>query len=93
MAFEYAIHANDAGAPVTDEERDSRQDWLSAVARFALTEVKEDVSVQPADGGGFVVRQGDIEASFDRDAFVAGVAGRGDALLDEAGDQLLGLGY
>ena len=90
VAFEYAIHADDADAPVADGEVDARQDWLAGVARFALTEIKQDVSVDEADGR-FLVRQGDNEAEFSRDAFVAGVAGRsGD---DDQATDLLDLGY
>lgn len=91
VAFEYAVHADDAGAPVTDAERSARQAWLADVARFALTEVKEDVRVEET-GDGFVVRQGDDEAVCSLDAFVAGVSGRGED-LDHAAADLLSLGY
>ena len=93
VAYELAIHANDMHAPVSDDERDHRQNWLAAVSRFALTEIKEDVTVEESDGG-FVVKQGENEATFDRDTFVVGVSGRtGDASLTESEASLLSLGY
>lgn len=93
VAFEYAIHAQDAGAHVAPDERGARQDWLAAVARFALTEVKPDVEVV-AGSGGFVVSEGTSSATLTRDDFVAGVSGRAaPGRLDEAAAALVDLGY
>lgn len=93
VAFEYAVHANDVDAPVPADARDRRQNWLAAVARFALTEVKTDVTVEDGTDGLVVTRAGE-PATVDRDAFVAGVAGRSEpGMSDEATAALLDLGY
>ena len=93
MAFEYAVHANDVDAPVSADDRDRRQNWLAAIARFALTEVKTDVTVEDSADGFRVTRVGE-RATVDRDTFVAGVAGRSEqGMIDEATSQLLDLGY
>ena len=92
-AFEYAIHANDVGAPIGSDEREQRQQWLVAVGRFAPTEVKDEVTI---DGGtdAFTVRQGEVEATFDIDTFVAAVSARAAAeTLTPAESELLSLGY
>lgn len=93
VAYELAIHADDVDAPVEAAERDERQSWLAAVSRFALTEVKEDVSVEP-DGDDISVRKGELEVRVDRDSFVAGVSGRSGARqLDPLTADLLSLGH
>lgn len=93
VAFEYAIHSNDLESPVAADEVDDRQAWLARVARFALTEVKDDVSVADVDGQ-IVVTQGETSATFDRDTFVAGVSGRAEpGVLTAAEAELLSLGY
>lgn len=93
IAFEYAIHANDAHTPVSDDERDARQDWLAAIAWFALTEVQAGTTVE-RNNGGYVVRFGDDEVTVERDDFVAGVSGRAAAgQLDSATASILDLGY
>ena len=81
-----------APAAIADDEVDARQGWLADVARFALTEVKDDVVVEESDGD-VVVRQGDAVVTVGRDAFVAGVAGRAPASSSAAERDLLGLGY
>ncbi|SEN14618.1 maleylpyruvate isomerase family mycothiol-dependent enzyme [Nonomuraea pusilla] len=43
---EYATHADDVGAPVSDEEADDRTFWRVAVGRFALAEQDADVQVE-----------------------------------------------
>lgn len=93
VAFEYAIHANDAGAHVAEAERDARQDWLAAIAWLALTEVRADTTVERNDGS-FVVRRGADEITIGRDDFVAGVSARAEpGQLDPAATAMLDLGY
>lgn len=93
VAFEYAVHANDVDATVTATEHEHRQDWLAAVARFALTEVHQDVAVEER-GGSFSVTKGPVQATFDRDLFVAGVSGRAPFDAMSPGEaELLDLGY
>ncbi len=93
-AFEYAIHANDVDALVGDDEFDVRQDRLAWIARFALTEVKPDSTVELSDGL-YTVKQRGAAAVFDRETFVAGVAGRPlpGGRISEADLALLSLGY
>lgn len=93
VAYELAIHADDMGVPVVPEEAADRLQWMAGVSRFTLTDVKDDVSVERS-GAGYTVRQGDVEATFDRETFVAGVSGRVEAgALTEPDRELLSLGY
>lgn len=93
VAYELAIHADDIDAPVTEAEVSDRQNWIAGVSQFALTEVKEDVSVERA-GDVFIVSRGGVESSFDLAAFLGGVSGRAeDGLLTAADAELLALGY
>ncbi|MEO3871750.1 maleylpyruvate isomerase family mycothiol-dependent enzyme [Nonomuraea sp. B12E4] len=43
---EYATHADDVGAPVSEEEADGRTAWRVAVGRFALVEQEAKVQVE-----------------------------------------------
>ena len=91
VASELGIHADDAGAPVDEAERAERERWLAGVARFALTEVREDASVEPTDDG-YRVSRGGTEMTFDTGAFVAGMFGRAaPGQLTSAGSELLSL--
>jgi hypothetical protein len=93
VAYELAIHADDMGAPIGADESDDRQRWLAGVSRFALTERKDDVSVERS-GDGFVVRQGDRTTNFDRASFIAGVSDRAaPSPPSEADAEMLSLGY
>lgn len=93
VAWELAVHADDMDAPVRDDESDARAEWMAAVSRFALTEVKGDISVDRR-GEDYIVRRGETEAIFDRAAFIAGVSGRVEpGHLSEADAELLSLGY
>ena len=61
------------------------------VGAGALTEAKEDVSVEPTDDG-YRVSQGDTEMTYDTGAFVAGVFGRAaPGPLTSGGSELLAL--
>lgn len=93
VASEYAIHANDVGAPVAAVDRLARQQWLGAVAELALTETKDDVEVA-ANGESVTVTQGELRADLDMDTFVAGVFGREtEGSLSNAEATMLALGY
>ena len=93
VAHEIAVHADDVDMPIDPAETADRQRWLAAVSRFALTELKDDVSVE-VSGDTYVVRQGDLVIELDEAAFVAGTTGRAGprALTPEERD-LLSLGY
>ncbi len=77
-----------------DDEQDARQDWLADVCTFALTEIKDDVTVSVGNDNARTVSQGDAAVTISRDDFVAGVAGRAAAgTLEDDAAALLGLGY
>jgi hypothetical protein len=75
LAFELAIHADDAEAPVGADEESGRQQWLARFARFALTEVKPDARVVGRDGSTHV-SDGDVEVDLPDDVFVQAATGR-----------------
>jgi uncharacterized protein (TIGR03083 family) len=75
LASEYAIHADDAGVPVTDDEREARLEWRVRFARVALAEADHGVVLDLADCGQ-VVRLGENEAFLDDGTFVEAASGR-----------------
>jgi uncharacterized protein (TIGR03083 family) len=84
LAFELAIHADDVGAPVTDEAA-ARTQWLAQFGRFALKESKPDTETE-AHAGRTRVRGGDVDVDLPDSEFVRAAAGRaaGDPVLDDA---------
>ncbi|MGI9623160.1 MAG: maleylpyruvate isomerase family mycothiol-dependent enzyme [Acidimicrobiales bacterium] len=93
VVHEYATHANDVDAPVGADEYDERQAYLAAISRFALTELKKDLSISDVDGG-FIVANGDMSVTLDRDEFVLGVSGRfPEGTFEPEIAALLDLGY
>jgi uncharacterized protein (TIGR03083 family) len=80
LASERAIHADDAGVPITDGEREARLDWRLRFARSALTELTDGQVGVVADRGAQIVhvrddRNGDGVRLPD-DQFVEAVSGR-----------------
>ncbi|MEV0644320.1 maleylpyruvate isomerase family mycothiol-dependent enzyme [Phytomonospora sp. NPDC050363] len=61
FASELAVHADDAGVPVTEDERSDRDAWRVWFALDALQEVSPDVEANGADGV-FTVRLGEESA-------------------------------
>lgn len=61
LASELATHADDISLPESPAEAAARLDWRVRFARFALDEVKPDVTVERTEGG-TRVRIGDAEA-------------------------------
>ncbi|GLZ79058.1 hypothetical protein Afil01_38650 [Actinorhabdospora filicis] len=57
FASELAVHADDAGVPVTDEERADREAWRAWFVLDALQEVAPDVAIT-GDDGWFTARLG-----------------------------------
>ncbi|MFB4294241.1 maleylpyruvate isomerase family mycothiol-dependent enzyme [Nonomuraea sp. ATR24] len=72
---EYATHADDVGAPVSDEEAEGRTLWRAAVGRFALAERGADVQVEPT-AEQIWAHAGGASASLSYPEFVAATVGR-----------------
>lgn len=77
VAAELATHADDAYAPVETEEAEGRRAWRVRYSRFALAEVKPDVSiiVDPTSGRTSVAR-GDVQVAVDDETLVEAVMDR-----------------
>jgi uncharacterized protein (TIGR03083 family) len=75
LAFELAIHADDVGVPVRAAEEPARTQWQAAFARFALKEVKPDVSTQALNGH-TRVRGQHVDVELADDELVQAAAGR-----------------
>ena len=76
LASELATHADDIGVPESPEEAADRRAWRTAFARFALDEMRPEVTVEAAPGGGTLVRAGGAEAVLDDAELTAAVNGR-----------------
>jgi uncharacterized protein (TIGR03083 family) len=75
LAFELAVHADDAGVPVSAAEAGGRIAWEAAFGRFALKELDKDLTLDAANGTTHV--QGDgIDIDLPDDVFVDAVAAR-----------------
>ncbi|HLF39976.1 MAG TPA: maleylpyruvate isomerase family mycothiol-dependent enzyme [Acidimicrobiia bacterium] len=85
VASELAVHADDAGVPVTGEERDARREWLARFCRFALREAKPALTVSAAGGRTRVEGDG-TPIELDDETLIAAVTGRAgdDPTLDPA---------
>ncbi len=75
LASEAATHADDIGAPVSDEEAVGRTNWRARVTRFALTENNSPVSVKTRNASN-TVRLGDEEAVLTDEELVEAAVGR-----------------
>ncbi|WP_433511759.1 maleylpyruvate isomerase family mycothiol-dependent enzyme [Nonomuraea sp. CA-143628] len=73
---EYATHADDVGAPVTDVEAEGRTRWRVAVGRFALSEQEADVQVEQTAEEQVVVRTDGLSATLSPTEFVEATVGR-----------------
>ncbi|MGW0804892.1 maleylpyruvate isomerase family mycothiol-dependent enzyme [Nonomuraea sp. NPDC002799] len=80
---EYATHADDVGAPVSQKEAESRTLWRVAVGRFVLDEQEAKVQVEQTADEIWVAVDG-TSASLPYDEFVEATVGRlpGDYGLD-----------
>ncbi|WP_119729267.1 maleylpyruvate isomerase family mycothiol-dependent enzyme [Thermomonospora amylolytica] len=72
---EYATHADDVGAPVTDDEAPERTDWRCRVGLFALSETDTPVQVEAA-GDRYLVRLGEQRAELSPAEFVDATTAR-----------------
>ncbi|HUI47746.1 MAG TPA: maleylpyruvate isomerase family mycothiol-dependent enzyme [Acidimicrobiia bacterium] len=75
LAFELATHADDAGVPVTAEEAAGRIDWQARFGRFAIKELKPDLTIE-SSGGRTRVKGDGFEADLPDEEFVQAVAAR-----------------
>ncbi|SDZ33780.1 TIGR03083 family protein [Micromonospora pattaloongensis] len=75
LASELATHADDAGVPESEGERELRLQWRVRFARVAVAEAERGVTVVP-DGGAQLVRWSDGQARLSESDFVAVVADR-----------------
>ena len=75
LANELAIHADDIGVPVEAGEAAERAAWLTAFARFAVTETDKGVVVEPVDRG-YRAATGGTEAVLSAEDLVAAVNSR-----------------
>ncbi|GII52331.1 hypothetical protein Pth03_07200 [Planotetraspora thailandica] len=72
---EYATHADDVGAPVTQEEAEARLAWRARVSEFVLDETGSPAFVEP-EGDRIAVSVGDVEARLTPADFVEATVGR-----------------
>jgi uncharacterized protein (TIGR03083 family) len=75
LAFELATHADDVGVPVTASEAPGRIDWQSRFGRFALKELKPELSIE-VDGDRTHVKGDGIDVELTPAQFVGAVAAR-----------------
>ena len=75
LAFELATHADDVGVPVDAGEVAGRIDWEAHFARFALGEVREDLTLDARDGRTHVRGDG-VDVEMTDAEFVQAVAAR-----------------
>lgn len=75
LAFELAVHADDVGVPVRDDERAARCGWLVRTARFLLAEAKPDLTIE-GDEVATRVRGAGVDVTTGNETFVAAVAAR-----------------
>jgi uncharacterized protein (TIGR03083 family) len=75
LAGELAIHADDAGVPVTAQERPGRSAWRAAFGLDALGESAPRVSVEVTDGR-YTATLDDVSATLSEEEFVEATSGR-----------------
>src|SRR5262245_17169164 len=75
LASELATHADDIGVPETSDEAGERSAWRTAFARFALDEMRPEVTVEATPEGTRVQASG-VEAVLTDEELTAAVNGR-----------------
>jgi UDP-glucuronate 4-epimerase len=75
LAFELATHADDFGIPVSESEAAARLAWQASFARFAIKELKPDLSIESSAGRTRVKGEG-LDIELPDDQFVDAVAAR-----------------
>jgi len=75
LAFELATHADDIGVPVSAAEAGTRADWLARFSRFAIKELKPDLTIEAKNGRTHVQGKG-VDVDLPDEEFVQAVAAR-----------------
>jgi uncharacterized protein (TIGR03083 family) len=75
LAFELATHADDVSVPVPSEEEAARNAWQARFGRFAIKELKPDLTIEVANGGTHVKGDG-VDIELPDEQFVQAVAAR-----------------
>jgi uncharacterized protein (TIGR03083 family) len=75
LAFELATHADDVGVPVSASDADARVAWQACFGRFAIKELKPDLTIEATDAGTHVTGDG-VDIELPDEQFVDAVAAR-----------------
>jgi uncharacterized protein (TIGR03083 family) len=75
LAFELATHADDVGAPVVSSDVAARNAWQARFGRFAIKELKPELTIAAADGRTHVNGDG-VDVELPDEVFVQAVAAR-----------------
>lgn len=76
IAGELATHADDVHVPIADDEDELRWAWRVAYSRFALTEAKPQVTIEPIGERRLWVRSPDVSVDVSEHDLMEGVMGR-----------------
>jgi uncharacterized protein (TIGR03083 family) len=76
IAAEMATHADDIHVPIADDEDELRWAWRVAFSRFALTEAKPDVVVEPVGDKTLRVQGAGVDFEVSEHDLMEGVMGR-----------------
>jgi len=75
LAFELATHADDIDVPVAASEAAARADWQARFGRFAIKELKPDLTIE-ANRGRTLVKGEGVDVDLSDEEFVQAVAAR-----------------
>jgi uncharacterized protein (TIGR03083 family) len=75
LAFELATHADDVGVPITPGEAAGRIDWQARFGRFALKELKPELTID-VSGDRIQVKGDGVDVDLTAAQFVEAVAAR-----------------
>jgi uncharacterized protein (TIGR03083 family) len=75
LAFELATHADDVGVPVSKSEAAGRAEWQARFGRFAIKELKPDLTIEANAGRTHVKGEG-VDVDLSDEQFVQAVAAR-----------------
>jgi uncharacterized protein (TIGR03083 family) len=81
LAFELATHADDVHVPVVANDAAARNAWQARFGRFAIKELKPDLTIEAGDGRTHVKGEG-VDIELPDEQFVQAVAAR---LPDDSG--------
>jgi uncharacterized protein (TIGR03083 family) len=75
LAFELATHADDVGVRVESGEAAARAEWQARFSRFAIKELKPDLTIEASNGRTHVKGEG-VDVDLSDEEFVQAVAAR-----------------